>query len=283
MSQTREEVGQKVRRFYEDCAFPGYEEFESLQDLIQKAQRGTYAKLLDEQLPLGSRILDAGCGTGQLTNWLAVMNRRVIGIDLSMNSLRKGHAFKTTHGTRNARFVQMDLFALGLRAESFDVVFSNGVLHHTADARGAFAGICRLVKPGGHIVLGLYNTYGRLLLDARRVVFRLTRGRLLWLDYFMRSRAMGAEKKRVWFRDQYEHPHEDKFSVADVLAWFDENGLEYVNSVPRITFGGRFGPDERLFEPRSRGSALEHLLVQLGWIVTKGREGGFFILIGRRR
>jgi hypothetical protein len=39
---------------------------------------------------------------------------------------------------------------------------ANGVLHHTSDPYGGFKSILPLVKPGGHIIIGLYNTYGPL-------------------------------------------------------------------------------------------------------------------------
>ena len=38
---------------------------------------------------------------------------------------------------------------------------SSGVLHHTKDARRAFASIVRKAKPGGIVIVGLYNTFGR--------------------------------------------------------------------------------------------------------------------------
>lgn len=283
MTPRTEEVAQKVRAFYEACSFPGYEEFDTPFDLVEKAGRGIYARLLDEQLPLGVRILDAGCGTGQLTMFLSVLNRPVLGIDFSLASLRKGHAFAERFEQRNARFAQMDLFHPALREGTFDYVFCNGVLHHTADAAGGFRVLCRLLKPNGYIALGLYNTYGRLLLDLRRLVFRLTRNRLVWLDFFMRQRVLGPEKKRIWFLDQYENPHEQKVSVGTVLEWFRRNDIEYINSVPKINVGERFDATERLFERHDPGSRLDHALAQLGWIFTQGREGGFFILIGRKR
>lgn len=277
------DVSGKVRAFYEGCSFPGYEEFETPQDLAQKAETGGYARLLGEQIPFGAKILDAGCGTGQLALYLSMVKASVIGIDFSLASLGKGQRFKERFGLADAHFVQMNLFQLGLRPASFDYVFSNGVLHHTGDARGGFAGLCTLVKPGGYVVIGLYNSYGRLLLDLRRVIFRLTGGRLLWLDYLMRQRTVGEEKKRIWYLDQYQNPHEDTFTVDDVLGWFDENGIAYVNAVPKIVPFERLAPDEKLFEPHPPGSRRDHVLAQLGWIFTKGGEGGFFILIGRKR
>jgi SAM-dependent methyltransferase len=85
----------------------------------------------------------------------------------------------------------MDLFKSCLRAEVFDYVFSNGVRHHTANAFGGFQDLCRVLRPGGFIVIGLYNTYGRLLLDLRRLLFRINGDRLTWLDYFMRRKTLG--------------------------------------------------------------------------------------------
>jgi SAM-dependent methyltransferase len=275
-------TGKRVRAFYEDCSFPGYEEFETPLDLIEKARRGAYANLLDEQLPLGVRILDAGCGTGQLAIFLSLAFREVVGIDFSYNSLRKANRFKDSFGLRHVSFVQMDLFDLGLKEESFDYVFCNGVLHHTTDAYGAFQNVCRLVRPGGYITIGLYNSYGRLLLNLRRMIFHLTGGKLQWLDYFMRQKSLGQEKKFIWYMDQYEHPHEDEFTVGDVLGWFQRKNIEYINSIPKIKLGDRFTMDDPLFAPHHPGSRLDHRLCQLGWIFTQGREGGFFITIGRK-
>jgi ubiquinone/menaquinone biosynthesis C-methylase UbiE len=278
----RAKVGGTVRNFYEGCSFPGYEDFETTYDLIEKSKRGIYAKLLDEQLPLGLRILDAGCGTGQLGIFLCMMHRQVIGIDFSMGSLRKAENFKKKFGLRDVNFAQMDLFHLGLKESSFDYVFCNGVLHHTADAYGAFKNLCRLVKPGGYITIGLYNSYGRLLLDLRRWIFNLTNDKLSWLDFFMRQKSLGEGKKRVWFMDQYRNPHDEKFTVGEVLKWFKENNIYYVNSVPKISLRDQFSGNELLFESHDPGSSLDHLLCQLGWIFTKGREGGFFLTIGKK-
>ncbi len=278
----RDKVGRKVRAFYEGCSFPGYEELETPFDLAQKARRGVYAALLDENLPLGVRILDAGCGTGQLAIFLSIIQRNVIGIDFSYGSLRKAQAFKARFDLANVSFVQMDLFHLGLKEESFDYVFSNGVLHHTADAYAAFQNLCRLVKPGGYITIGLYNTYGRLLLNVRRWIFNLTNARLKRLDSIMRQQETGEEKKRIWFMDQYAHPHEDTFTVDEVLDWFRNHKIEYINSIPKIRLSDQFQPKDRLFEPHDPGSRLDHLLCQLGWIFTKGKEGGFYITIGRK-
>lgn len=277
------EVGRKVRRFYEEWSFPGYEDYDTPAELAEKARKGIYARLLDEQLPLGIRVLDAGCGTGQLATFLSLTHRTVLGIDFSGGSLRKGNAFRKRYALGNVQFAQMNLFDLGLREESFDVVCCNGVLHHTADARRGFDLLCRVLKPGGYFVVGLYNTYGRLLLSLRKAVFRVTGSSLRRLDYWMRGDALGEERKKIWFMDQYENPHDTTFSVGDVLRWFEEDGLDFVNAVPKVCLTEEMGPREALFEAHDPGTRLDHALSQLGWIFTRGHEGGFFLMIGRKR
>ena len=59
-----------VKAFYEECPFPNYEGLESSGSLGEKARASIFARLLDEQIPHGATILVAGCGTGQLSNFL---------------------------------------------------------------------------------------------------------------------------------------------------------------------------------------------------------------------
>ena len=64
-----------MKSFYEETPFPNYDDFDSVGSLIEKARQGRFAKLLDDQVPPGTRILECGCGTGQLTNFLSIANR----------------------------------------------------------------------------------------------------------------------------------------------------------------------------------------------------------------
>ena len=62
----------------------------------------------------------------------------------------------------------MNLFRPALKNDFFDVVISNGVLHHTNDCRAAFGTINKLVKPGGYLIVGLYHWYSRKLVHYPR-------------------------------------------------------------------------------------------------------------------
>ena len=275
------EVGQRVRAFYERYPFPTYEQMDSPEVLLQKAQAGVFASLLDRQIPYNARILDAGCGTGQLPIFLSLGERRVVGIDFSFPSLLEGAKFIQRFGLKHAGLVQMDLFALGLKEESFDYVISTGVLHHTADSYGAFQGLCRLVRRGGYLVIGLYNRYARIPLKVRRWIFRLTGRRFESLDSVLRH-GRDEGRRQVWFMDQYANPHETVHTIDEVMGWFAANGIEWLGVVPRLPPGPPLAAEDRLFEPHRLGTPLGRVLGQLAWMFTIGREGGLFVTIGRR-
>jgi len=279
MSETISDI---VRSFYEQYPFPGYDDIDTPSTLIARARRGIFAQLLDDQIPFGARVLDVGCGTGQLSNFLALGGRQVVGIDLSRNSLEKAREFQKRFNIPGVTFVQGDLFSAELPDANFDFVLCNGVLHHTADAEGGFARLCRWMKPQGYVVVGLYNTFGRLLFRLWRTAARSRNSAVAALDRTLQRRDLGENRKSMWFADQYRHPHETSHTVEEVLRWFRENQVVFLNGIPKIAFGDPFTSHEQLFQPHPIGSRLEHALRQLGWMVTQRREGGFFVLIGKK-
>jgi trans-aconitate methyltransferase len=109
----------------------------------------------------GERILDLGCGSGQLTAKIAEAGARVIGIDLSPDMIAQARA-----NYPEVEFAIGDATSFEL-AEPVDAVFSNAVLHWVKEAAGAIACVRRALKPGGRFVLemgGKGNT--RTLLAA---------------------------------------------------------------------------------------------------------------------
>ena len=276
------DVTQEVRQFYEATPFPNYDDHDSVRSLLDKARRGHYARALDEAIPYNSNVLEVGCGTGQLSNFLGVACRRVVGMDLSLNSLRLAEAFREDQALHRVRFLQANVFRPPFGPGQFDVVLCNGVLHHTSDPRIGFRQLVSLVKPGGHVVIGLYNTYGRMATDIRRALFRLTGGRGTWIDPYLRSTAMSDPKRRAWFSDQYRHPHETKHTIGEVMRWFVEDGLEFVRAIPSVAAGDEEVETGGLFRSPGPGTRLRRFGVQALELFKGGHDGGFFIMIGRR-
>lgn len=267
-----------VRDFYERAPFPGYPANDTLAALQARVERNAFVQLLDRAIPDGARVVDVGCGTGQMALYLAHGDRLVVGADMTRASIALGADAARRFGVTRVRFVQTDLHHPALRDGSFDVVLSAGVLHHTPDPRAAFARVARLARPGGTIVLGLYNAFARIPLRLRRLIARATGFRWIPFDPVLRDRRQDPARHEAWLRDQYCHPEEHRHTLAEVQRWFAENGVEYLRAYPSAVLGEDEGA---LFEPAPDNWRPEGWLAQIGWIAALGREGGLFFTVGR--
>jgi SAM-dependent methyltransferase len=268
-----------VRAFYSRAPFPGYPPRDSLSALRSRAAGSQFARRLDESIPGDATVLELGCGTGQLSLFLAGADRTIVGADLSRASLELAREAAARYGLSDVHFVETDLRAPGLRRDAFDVVICSGVLHHTPDPRASFACVARLVRPGGVLVIGLYNAYARLPLRLRRAIARLTRYRWIPWDPVLRDRRSQPARREAWVRDQYRHVEEHRHTLAEVQAWFRENGVEYVRAFPSALLAGE---SEELFAQSEDNWAIEGLIAQISWMRALGFEGGLFAAVGCR-
>jgi len=272
------DVTDRVRSFYEKNPFPSYEGLEEFGELVNKGNKNPFSIRLLDAIGYNKRVLECGCGTGQLSHFLQLNNNHVLGIDMSLGSLGLALEHKRRNQLRRSSFCQMNIFNLAIKDASFDVVISHGVLHHTFDARAAFAQIVRKVKPGGIVMVGLYNRPARFPTWLRSKLIRVLGPKI---DYVVRNRIRDARKADIWIQDQYFNPHETWHSIGEVLGWFEENGIEYLNCSPSILGSGGEAASG-LFDRTDPGTAYQRTVTQLSWLSTIAREGALFDVFGRR-
>lgn len=110
---------------------------------------------------LGKRCLDAGCGGGRATIMMAEAGAaEVVAFDLSQTNVQTTRMRAAQRGCDNVVGVGGSLLEVPFEDESFDVVWSNGVLHHTGDTDGSLKEITRVLRPGGWMWLYLYGSGG---------------------------------------------------------------------------------------------------------------------------
>ena len=105
----------------------------------------------------GRLFFEAGCGMGR---YLKVIGdepmAEAVGLDLSRAVER---ARSENRQNPFIHVIQGNIMQLPLRPETFDHVYSIGVLHHTPDTKAAFLSIVRLAKPGGRVSIWVYHVW----------------------------------------------------------------------------------------------------------------------------
>lgn len=112
------------------------------------------------------RVLDAGCGTGDNTVFLAEQLRdtraEIVGLDFSDTSLEVNRARLAKRGLTNVRHVLAPIEeAPTLDLGEFDFIVCTGVLHHLASPIEGLSALRSLLKPDGIMGLMVYARYGR--------------------------------------------------------------------------------------------------------------------------
>ena len=220
------------------------------QNLVGPRMNGPGSERIDAAWYRGRRVLDAGCGHGRYLAAFASLGASVVGLDIGRGPEAAGAPLDVDgDGGPRIQVLQGSVLAPPLCDASFDLVFSDGVIHHTPDARAAYLALARLVKPGGALYVWVYPREGRLreaLFGAARALTTRLPGRALRalclalapLTLFVRSysgtnlaRATWAECAQVvhdWLAPPLQSHHTD----AEVRGWAREAGLVDARTLP---------------------------------------------------
>jgi ubiquinone/menaquinone biosynthesis C-methylase UbiE len=106
----------------------------------------------------GRRVLEVGPGAGGHSALFARHGARVTAVDLTFERARATNGKFVLLGSDAAGSgaLQGDAEGLPFADNAFDIVYSNGVLHHTRDTEKAIGEVLRVLKPGGRAVIMLY-------------------------------------------------------------------------------------------------------------------------------
>ena len=199
----------------------------------------------------GKLVLDAGCGNGRYSYWAHNFGARVVGVDLSDSV---DAARSNTWEFPNIQIVQPDIFTLPLDSESFDSIFSIGVLGHTGDARIAALKLAQLLKNSGTLTVHVYGK-GNPLYEVfdwliRSVTKRLSvQGMSRFTSMMLRlfkviqaiklrgvlGRFIRLESHPHCIFDWYGPPEASHHTYTELMNWLDrhEMTVEQTNE-PRI-------------------------------------------------
>ena len=281
----RDAETKKVTEFYKITPFPNYKDNDDKQSILEKGNKNLLAQKFKNFIGFKKKVLEVGCGTGQLSIYFSLgTNNKIVGFDPTIQSLNLAKNFATKNEILNIEFVNADIFDDVLVDNYFDFVWCNGVLHHTKDPYKAFQIVARSLKNEGYILVGLYNKFGRFRTILRKYLSKIFGLRFLeFFDPTLKNLKISDEERKSWIKDQYFHPIESLHTLDEVLEWFDNNDIEYINSIPSCDF--ELSQDySNLFKKNSIGSFYSRIINQFSMIFNRlGSDGGLFVVIGKKK
>jgi ubiquinone/menaquinone biosynthesis C-methylase UbiE/DNA-binding transcriptional ArsR family regulator len=141
---------------------------------------------IEKLLPRNLVLADIGCGTGTLSFELARFAKKVIGIDLSQEMLRRARNLAKERQVPNVEFRRGDALKVPLESHSVDAAFCVMVLHFLPDPQAAVAELCRITRAVGTVV-----------------VVDLVRHNQEWMREQMAHRWLGFDRTALeqWFQN----------------------------------------------------------------------------------
>jgi ubiquinone/menaquinone biosynthesis C-methylase UbiE len=202
--------------------------------------------------PKGGNILDCGCGTGIISNFLYEKDFNVHSMDLSFTSL------KLTNKTHGLNVIHASNLELPFKDNFFDVVISSGVVHHTPDAKKSVEELTRVLRPDGLLYLLIYRKpsipfleystigalvrklikykYGKKLVDHILVPIAIP---IIYVGKSMIFKTLKHSKfqeYKNYFYDRYATPQATFHRKKEVESWFASSRVTVVDY-----YKGNFG------------------------------------------
>jgi len=189
-----------------------------------------FKSLADEKHPIATdvvkyldvekTVLNIGCGVGEAPFLTYLGAEKYIGIDFSFNAAKFSYEFiKKLEGSGIT--AQADAEKLPIKDESIDLIYSNGVLHHTPNTPITFDEVNRVLRRGGVAIIGLYVTYSpHFIID--RIIGTYTRKKLKHEHWF----NIG---ENAWQTEGRVNPWTKTYTKSELINMLKKYGYTEMN------------------------------------------------------
>ena len=219
------------KTFYDSTPFEyGYSSKEEILDNMNPNLKEVIVK------SEGKIITDIGCGCGRNLVYSSKYASKLIGVDLSKQSLEFAKNFIKAD---NLELVLGNNLDIPLDSNYSDLVISDGVCHHTGDTVKAFKECVRILKPNGVLYLAVYKKYryypflykyvGSILrlLNKTKVGNFIMENTFVLLHFLMyrilRKQKLSLQETRNIFYDYFITPVATFQSKKEVSEWIGES------------------------------------------------------------
>lgn len=182
----------------------------------------------------GKRVLDMGCGSGRYSIALSMIGaKEVVAVDYQEKSFQNAKKFCQSKRL-NVQFREANCLKLPFKRESFDFVFSNGVLHHTRSIKNGLSELERVLKRGGKSFLYIYAK-GGIFWETRLIMRKIFAKIPLSYTQSVLD-IIGMPKHRFFFCDVWYVPIETHTSKYHLENMFKHLKLDYQKIISKNKF-----------------------------------------------
>jgi len=164
---------------------------------------------------VGKHVLEIGPGAGGHSALFACHGAKMTSVDLTLDRVKStGLKFRLMgDAARDCVALQGDAENLAFADNSFDIIYSNGVLHHTLDTQRAIDEVYRVLKPGGRVVIMLYCKSSWHFWINMFLAVGILQGKVFRKNWLGRATEWGGKNKqtvdnpitRCYFRGDLQH------------------------------------------------------------------------------
>ena len=209
----------------------------------------------------GKDVLEIGLGTGaDLCQWAAA-GARVMGVDLTQQAVETSLERAKFLGLSNVQAETGDAEALRFADNSFDLVYSFGVLHHTPNTAKAFSEAYRVMRPGGTLKAMIYQVSS-------------------WTGFLLAALHRKSPRQAIF--DHLESPGTKAYTKAETRALIGGCGFHDIDLQIELAPGDIL--DLTLSEKYDRPLLRIAKALYPGFLIRWfGRPWGLFILITAKK
>ncbi len=231
----------RTRAHYDKYPFR-FDQREIMEEKLHQRIMGRAILDLPDPSERPSTVIDVGCGACRVAHLVRAAGKgRAIGVDLSLETLRSASEHNPDPVTNG------DNMHLPIRSDAADLVISNGVIMVTPDVRASFRELARITRPGGILVVSVYDRrswyypvyrYGGALVRALQKVIGDVGLKIAVFPFFHLATLLlmaVVTRKPFWipieiswnlFHDQFTTPHCTFHTFEELSEWAREAGLE---------------------------------------------------------
>ena len=236
----------------------------------------------------GKRVIDFGCGTGEMDIILANWGANIEGFDFNSISINRANELKNYFQlSSKISFAVGDIDTHPFKEADYDISVSFGVIAHVPDQQNMFRRMANAIPKGGFVILGFIEDSGLIQRLMHRAIvlansdksdaeiFRIAK--TCFSEHIERSVKFGGRTADSVINDYLVNPHYIGISTQNLIKWATQNGLEYYSGVPNLDMP--FLVDSPYFNVISKNSVIYEMyfsLLRLRWLYAQTEDSDFF-------